>query len=244
LTQFQGIDWVGDWLVASVDSCDSTMTAIDDLVRQSPEHTIFLYTFGQKSGRGQMGRNWEEEPGKSLALTLAYPRERLSENTDWVALNKQLSSSALMALQRVSPEPLLLKWPNDVYRGTRKLAGILQELRSEHLLFGLGVNLFERSWPEGVNGAALWPSDKGFVGELLECLQHHMALPHVQSMPAERFNKALMFMGETVQIQWATGAIQEAIFCGVDERGSAILEIENQRKAYAHGQVRLLTPTK
>ena len=230
--------------MASVDSCDSTMTAIDDLVRQSPEHTIFLYTFGQKSGRGQMGRNWEEEPGKSLALTLAYPRERLSENTDWVALNKQLSSSALMALQRVSPEPLLLKWPNDVYRGTRKLAGILQELRSEHLLFGLGVNLFERSWPEGVNGAALWPSDKGFVGELLECLQHHMALPHVQSMPAERFNKALMFMGETVQIQWATGAIQEAIFCGVDERGSAILEIENQRKAYAHGQVRLLTPTK
>lgn len=240
MTQFQGIDWVGDWLVASVDSCDSTMTAIDDLVRQSPKHPIFLYTFGQRAGRGQMGRSWEEEPGKSLALTLAYSRERLSENTDWVALNKQLSASALMALQRVCPEPLLLKWPNDVYRGARKLAGILQELRSDHLLFGMGVNLFERAWPDGVSGAALWPSDKGFVGELLECLQHHMALPQVQSMPADKFNKALMFMGELVQIQWATGAIQEAIFWGVDEQGSAILEIENQRRAYAHGQVRLL----
>jgi biotin-[acetyl-CoA-carboxylase] ligase BirA-like protein len=242
LTQFQGIDWVGDWLVASVDSCDSTMTAIDDLVRQSPEHPIFLYTFGQKSGRGQMGRSWTEEPGKSLALTLAYPQGALPKNTDWVALNKQLSASALMALQRVCPEPLLLKWPNDVFRGTRKLAGILQELRSDHLMFGLGVNLYERAWPEGVNGAALWKSEAGLVGELLDCLQHHMALSQVLAMPVDGFNKALMFLGETVQIQWATGAIQEAVFCGVDERGSAILEVENQRRAYAHGQVRLLTP--
>jgi biotin-[acetyl-CoA-carboxylase] ligase BirA-like protein len=228
--------------VASVDSCDSTMTAIEDLVRQSPGHPIFLYTFGQKAGRGQMGRSWHDEPGKSLALTMAYPQGALPKNTDWVALNKQLSASALMALQRVCPEPLLLKWPNDVYRGMGKLAGILQELRSDHLLFGIGVNLYERNWPEGVKGAALWPSDKGFVGELLECLQHHMALPQVLAMPVDGFNKALMFMGETVQIQWATGAVQEAIFHGVDERGSAILEMENQRRAYAHGQVRLLPP--
>lgn len=242
MTQFQGIDWVGDWLVASVDSCDSTMTAIEPLIKQSTQHSVFLYTFNQQTGRGQQGRSWVEEPGKSLALTLAYRRGAMPENTDWVALNKQLSASALLALQRVCPEPLRLKWPNDVYRGAGKLAGILQELRGEYLLFGLGVNLHEQSWPEGVNGAALWPSNQGFVGELLECLQHHMALPQVLSMPVDGFNKALMFMGETVQIQWATGAIQEAVFCGVDEIGSAILEIENQRRAYAHGQVRLLPP--
>jgi biotin-[acetyl-CoA-carboxylase] ligase BirA-like protein len=242
LTQFQGIDWVGDWLVASVDSCDSTMTAIEPLLGKSPVNPIFLYTYNQQAGRGQQGKYWQDEPGKSLALTLAYPQGALPKNTDWVALNKQLSASALMALQRVCPEPLLLKWPNDVYRGTGKLAGILQELRSHHLLFGIGVNLYERNWPEGVKGAALWPSDKGFVGELLECLQHHMALPQVLAMPVDGFNKALMFMGETVQIQWASGAIQEAVFHGVDERGSAILEMENQRRAYAHGQVRLLPP--
>jgi BirA family biotin operon repressor/biotin-[acetyl-CoA-carboxylase] ligase len=218
------------------------MVAIEPLLGKTPKDPIFLYTYNQQAGRGQMGRKWEEEPGKSLALTLAYSRQAFSADTDWVRLNKQLSASALMALQRVCPEPLLLKWPNDVYRGTGKLAGILQELRSDYFLFGLGVNLFERTWPEGVKGAALWSSDKGYASELLECLQHHMALPQVLAMPVEKFDKALMFIGEKVQIQWPTGAQQEAIFLGVDERGSAILEMEDQRKAYAHGQVRLLMP--
>lgn len=228
--------------MASVDSCDSTMTAIEPLLGKSPVNPIFLYTYNQQAGRGQQGKHWQDEQGKSLALTLAYPQGAMPKNTDWVTLNKQLSASALLALQRVCPEPLRLKWPNDVYRGAGKLAGILQELRGEYLLFGLGVNLHEQSWPEGVNGAALWPSNQGFASELIESLQHHMALPQVLSMPVETFNSALMFMGETVQIQWATGAIQEAVFCGVDETGSAILEIENQRRAYAHGQVRLLPP--
>ena len=228
--------------MASVDSCDSTMTAIEPLLGKSSVNPIFLYTYNQQAGRGQQGKHWQEEPGKSLALTLAYPQGALPKNTDWVTLNKQLSASALMALQRVCDQPLQLKWPNDVYLGTRKLSGMLQELRSQHLLFGLGVNLYERDWPEGLHATALWPGGKGFASELIESLQHHMALPQVLSMPVETFNSALMFMGEAVQIQWATGAIQEAVFCGADETGSAILEIENQRRAYAHGQVRLLPP--
>jgi BirA family biotin operon repressor/biotin-[acetyl-CoA-carboxylase] ligase len=64
------------------------------------------------------------------------------------------------ALDPFSDDPVLLKWPNDIYAGAGKLAGTLLEARwragrLDWLAVGFGINVRP---PEGVAAAALRPS--------------------------------------------------------------------------------------
>jgi BirA family biotin operon repressor/biotin-[acetyl-CoA-carboxylase] ligase len=59
-------------------------------------------------------------------------------------------------LDRFCERPIQLKWPNDLYRDGRKLAGILVEARwrdgrPDWVAVGIGINIRP---PEGVAGAA------------------------------------------------------------------------------------------
>ncbi|MFZ9970775.1 MAG: biotin--[acetyl-CoA-carboxylase] ligase [Bacteroidia bacterium] len=240
--EFQGIDWIGDWLCANTPACDSTMEAIEPLLAQSGAHSVFLYTLNQQAGRGQMGRKWVEEPGRSLALTVSYAQGKWGPNPDWVRINKQLSASVLLALQKVCAQPLQLKWPNDVYSPNGKVAGLLQELRGEHYLLGLGVNLQPFAQSYGLYADSLWPEGSPRFSELIENLMHGLRLEQVLEMPVERFEENLLFLGQEVRIEWANGVVQEAQFLGVDEQGRAGLRIEEQVAYYPHGKVRLLPP--
>jgi BirA family biotin operon repressor/biotin-[acetyl-CoA-carboxylase] ligase len=53
---------------------------------------------------------------------------------------------------------LLIKWPNDIYAGQKKLAGILIEnsmtsSRVQHCLIGIGMNINESSFPDDLSNA-------------------------------------------------------------------------------------------
>jgi len=73
-----------------------------------------------------------------------------------------------------------LKWPNDVYVGTRKLAGILAEAGTSgsglnYVVLGIGINLMSASYPPDIVGRATSvevelarPVDRGLL--LATCL--------------------------------------------------------------------------
>lgn len=101
----------------------------------------------QTGGRGQRGNSWESEPGKNLTFSLVlFP--------NWMSSARQFELSMLISIGMVNAlrnyvekkDLLKIKWPNDIYYGDRKLAGILienslGEKSIEKSVAGIGINV-------------------------------------------------------------------------------------------------------
>ena len=123
----------------------------------APAGTVVLAE-RQTAGRGRAGRPWTSEPGAGIWLTLV---ERPDDAAALEVLAIRLGIAAARALDPFAPGRVRLKWPNDLYVGDGKLAGVLVESRwragrPDWTAVGIGVNVRQ---PHGVPGAAaLTPS--------------------------------------------------------------------------------------
>ncbi len=94
----------------------------------------------QWAGHGQRGRNWHSPFGKHLYCSLAV---EISPNRAGI-LPLVAGLGVYQVLHTQIPE-LWLKWPNDLWVGQRKLAGLLVEGRhgpaGQRWVLGLGVNV-------------------------------------------------------------------------------------------------------
>lgn len=92
----------------------------------------------QPAGLGRRGKAWASPPGGSYQ-TFAL-RDR------WEGALRQPCLTLLLATQlaealRDSGARATVKWPNDLYLGEGKLAGVLSEYVAGHLVVGIGVNV-------------------------------------------------------------------------------------------------------
>ena len=117
----------------------STNTLLKELLAKGewPEGERFLYTSFQTAGRGQAGNGWESEEGKNLLCSILLPPKK--ELFD-------LNVLTAVAVQRLLGEGFTIKWPNDIYYGDKKIAGILIEnaiLGNEvkYSIAGIGLNV-------------------------------------------------------------------------------------------------------
>jgi len=97
----------------------------------------------QTAGRGRGGKNWASAAGAGIWLTLI---ERPADISGLEVLSLRAGLRAAEALDRFAPEPIRLKWPNDMYVDAGKLGGILVEARwreqsVEWVAIGVGVNV-------------------------------------------------------------------------------------------------------
>jgi BirA family biotin operon repressor/biotin-[acetyl-CoA-carboxylase] ligase len=97
----------------------------------------------QTAGRGRGGKGWASHPGAGVWLTLV---ERPRDPSALDVLSLRLGLGAAPVLDRWSADAVRLKWPNDLYVGDRKLAGVLAEARwredrVEWVAIGMGVNV-------------------------------------------------------------------------------------------------------
>ncbi len=112
----------------------------------------------QDSGRGRQGRAWLSPPGENLLfsvlLRVQCPAVRLPQLAICAGLSVVETAQALLPSAKVG-----LKWPNDVWVGKRKLAGILVEssfARAEvqSVIIGIGMNVHGRELPEDLRDIA------------------------------------------------------------------------------------------
>ena len=97
----------------------------------------------QIGGRGRGGKSWVSAPGAGIWLTLI---ERPADISGLEVLSLRAGLRVAAALDRFAPEPIRLKWPNDLYVDAGKLGGILVEARwrekaVEWVSIGVGVNV-------------------------------------------------------------------------------------------------------
>jgi BirA family biotin operon repressor/biotin-[acetyl-CoA-carboxylase] ligase len=138
-----------------LDSTDSTNNFAKELLssKKPAEGTVISAT-EQSSGRGQMGNGWEAEPGKNLTISIIlYPV--------FLPADKQFFLSMAVSLgvkdfcEEVLKEEVRIKWPNDIYAGNKKLAGILIENTINGSMLsssvaGIGINVNQETFSSGL----------------------------------------------------------------------------------------------
>jgi BirA family transcriptional regulator, biotin operon repressor / biotin---[acetyl-CoA-carboxylase] ligase len=103
-----------------------------------------LITDYQSAGRGRQGRTWTAPPGTSIAMSVLVQPEGV-ESRRWTWLPLLAGIAVADGVRAVAHVPAVLKWPNDVLVGGRKLSGILAErLETSYgpaCVIGMGINV-------------------------------------------------------------------------------------------------------
>ncbi|KKC24463.1 biotin--protein ligase [Sphingomonas sp. SRS2] len=109
------------------------------LAREGAPEGTWLRADAQAGGRGRQGRSWVSPPGNLYASTLV---RRMAGDPAAPSL-ALVAAVALDALLQgwLSPDRLMIKWPNDLLADGAKISGILLEGVDDAVVVGIGVNL-------------------------------------------------------------------------------------------------------
>ncbi|WP_395668615.1 biotin--[acetyl-CoA-carboxylase] ligase [Rhodoferax sp.] len=119
---------------------DSTNTELMRRARAGQAAPVLLVAERQTAGRGRLGRSWHSDTSGDHR-TLAFSLGMALAPADWSGLSLAVGVSLARSLH----PSLKLKWPNDIWLGDRKLAGILIETAQvgvqRYAVVGVGINI-------------------------------------------------------------------------------------------------------
>ena len=136
-------------LWSALDVVESTGSTNADLLARAaadpaaPEGQV-LVAEEQTAGRGRLGRTWTSVPGESLTFSvLLRPAAVPGARRGWLPLLAGVAVASAVRSVTGGAVHAVLKWPNDVLVGDRKLAGILAEQSPDGaaVVIGIGVNV-------------------------------------------------------------------------------------------------------
>lgn len=139
-------------------SLDSTSTylkrAVQPLLRLgAPFEGLAALADTQTEGRGRMGRGWYSPAAEGLYFSILL--KPALEPTKLPVLTLASAVAVYETLRSYIADGLDIKWPNDLLVNGQKIAGILCEAFFEqgllaYAIVGIGVNLNQTSFPEGL----------------------------------------------------------------------------------------------
>ena len=141
------------------ESLDSTMTVAAELAREGCAHGTVVVADEQTAGIGRHGHSWHSQPGGLyVSIVLRRPRPLpVMMLALGLAARDAISGAGLRPAGRSETCPTLdLRWPNDVLIGGLKCAGILAQREGGAVIAGIGINVSQTGFPEGLEATSLF----------------------------------------------------------------------------------------
>ena len=208
----------------------------------------------QTAGRGRAGRSWLSAPGAALMFSLAWRFKGPLHRMTGLPMAVGVALAETIAALGV---PVQIKWPNDLLRDGKKLAGILVETQTARrdsggdavwAVIGVGINLLMPDELEEQIGravaAAPWLA-KMDRNELMAALLSRLAAVLAEfddtgfAPFAERWNLLHAWQGQDVVILDHGQVLQQGRAAGVDAIGRLMLDTEHGRVEVLSGDVSL-----
>lgn len=136
--------------IIHLDTTPSTNEYANKLLKEStPKDGTVIITDSQTSGRGHDSNIWESEDKMNLTFSLIYYPNFLPIIKQFY-LSKCISIGILNYLNNYSNN-VCIKWPNDIYVGDKKIAGILIENSIQgnsflNTIIGVGLNINQETF--------------------------------------------------------------------------------------------------
>jgi BirA family transcriptional regulator, biotin operon repressor / biotin---[acetyl-CoA-carboxylase] ligase len=209
----------------------------------------------QEKGKGRLGRTWLSPAAKNVYMSLLLRPVLAPRDATMLTLLSAVASAS--AIRRVSGLPVSIKWPNDLLLSSRKVGGILTEIRADIdsislavIGIGMNINMEREDFTGGIDLIAT--SLKCEVGKsfsrnelIIETLKEFDRLYGILlkegKLPLLAEWKALCStIGKTVQVS-IPGEILIGVAEDVDENGMLMLKLPTgDLKRISAGDVTLL----
>ncbi len=232
-----------------LDSTSDRLLAIDDL--PAGRFDACLAEF-QTAGRGRRGKRWLAPFASGLCLSVNWTYH--DSPAALSALSLASGVAVLRALRRLGFQDLTLKWPNDIVHGTRKLGGILIDLRGEaagpaYVVVGVGINIhLPRAVLDALRSEGLEATDLASLGTVPDRSLAGAALINELALALEEFGQRGMaafaaewhsadaLVDRPVRILQGEQTI-EGLARGVDADGALLLDAAGGRRRVLSGEV-------
>lgn len=232
---------------------DSTNEQARRISQAGESRTALVVAEVQTAGRGRRGRHWVSPYASNLYWSLLWPVQGPQEAVAGMSLVTALAVVA--ALSQMGLEKtceLQVKWPNDVWLGGKKLAGILLEFDNtgtapNNLIIGVGINVrldpaARESIPQPV--ADLFTDGK------IDCDRNHLVAVLANQLLedlelfrqsgfgsfCERWQRYDALKHRSVDVH-AGASVKTGIAMGVDKNGALILHINGKHELVHGGEV-------
>jgi BirA family biotin operon repressor/biotin-[acetyl-CoA-carboxylase] ligase len=230
-------------------STNSTMDRAREYAQGLEASSLVIAAETQTAGRGRSGRNWASDPGGLFFTLLERPNLAVA---DYLRFAMEIQIATARTVTRLCGKQALLRWPNDVYAGDKKIAGVLTELSGEGdrlrwISSGVGINV--NNSPRGAascSGVAGHPLSRCeglriFLDELEKLRKSGEARPsEIQGL----WNSLARGIGSPVAVIPAghgnkkdrTAILREGIFLGVDPQGRCLIQDKTRGAKDAGGK--------
>ena len=238
--------------ILQLEQTDSTNTYVREHFDMLPDLALVTAVY-QSAGRGRLGRKWIAPPGLNFCGTFCFKNVHDGFHAGMIC------GVALMdTMKEIAPEvDCYLKWPNDLYLGKAKLAGMLGEgiIRNGKLAgIAMGTGLNVNTTAEdlaGVGQPAVSLKTACQRDFNLENLTKSLAISlkrcyinYSNSIDAvfARWRAANRLLGRQIGLTDSCGKRWEGSFCDVTGSGELVLEFlspegKRMRKNFNCGDV-------
>jgi BirA family transcriptional regulator, biotin operon repressor / biotin---[acetyl-CoA-carboxylase] ligase len=196
----------------------------------------------QTAARGRTGA-WHAPADRGLYFTFIVPLSGAPLSVVPIAVARWTREALREATGLVAD----LKWPNDLYSGRRKLAGILPEARTQGhetmVAVGVGMNVSGTAASLGVPGATTVEEELGrpvprarLLQTILDTIDHELADPHWDREVDGWERASLHRPGDRMTIRREGGEVRGE-YLGLDPAGFLRLRTESGEAVLPGGEV-------
>lgn len=224
----------------------------NDFLRQyeGDEPLVVAWTDFQQAGRGQGSNRWESERGKNLTFSMLFHPDQVNAHEQYV-LSMAVAATMRKYLAQELTEEVCIKWPNDIYVGDQKIAGILIEnslsgtmIRNCVVGIGLNVNqtVFRSDAPNPISMAQLegheWDREK-VLHDIVDLFVWQLEHFHRDKI-REKYRRHL-YRREGFYLYRDADGTFEAELVGVEDDGHLVLRDKaDNLRTYAFKEVQFL----
>ena len=208
------------------------------LQRQQSERDIrnwVVSTDEQTAGKGMGNNGWESEAHQNLTFSMALDMSFLPAERQFL-LSEAVPLGIVEVLDGCLPaNKLSIKWPNDIYYGTHKLAGILinSTIKANMMdvsIIGIGLNVNQMQfldWPTHPISLKMVTGKALDLQPLLEEIAEHILIKveQLKSDPASIEKEYLqrLFRYRTWADYEVDGKVMRLFMTGIDPYGRLML---------------------
>ncbi len=238
-----------------LEKTESTMEYVKKLPDQDKKTHICIAET-QTQGRSRLDRQWHSPFGQNIYLSLSYPFQK--DISELSGLSLVVGLAVCKAIETIChlPEPLSLKWPNDIIANHKKISGILIEIQTEshgfcNVIIGVGINVnmqranktqINQHWTSVQKLTGQYQDRNGLCAELIDQLLVYLKRFNTSGLNdflQEWKNKDCLY-NQPVRLS-SNKTTFSGTGAGINEQGHLILALpKNVKQAFSSGDTTLL----
>ena len=227
-------------MIIELDVVDSTNNYIRENMDKLDNYSLVTAKH-QTKGRGRITRSWYDDRN---SLTSSILIKNVKGDPKHLSL---ITSYAVFSALKEMNIDTLIKWPNDIYLGDKKLCGILIEtIITDKIdaIIGFGINTNTKAFPESLNATSIF-LEKGIEVDNLKlskrvCELVVEAYGKMEFSDIIKINKDNAYlMGKKVRLNYYGDGI-EGIVKDLDESGNIIIDTGISQIGVFSGELTLI----